>query len=357
MKFIGNLFLRKLLALKVIGKVVYELIGSKYAPPGEHKIECVCELLTTIGHGLENQDHQDQGMKLMDQFTGRLKELKATKIDGKAAYPRRVQFKIQDLLDLRENSWHLKMFKEIAKTTDQIREAASRETWAKKGQDTMFSTQIAGRGPDYIDRVLRDAAKRTNKVVEPTRVEWGIPYVKRLLSYFSDDRDVKKLEESWKEAAPNATEVRLAIETFFDVGRTDKTKGEAVAEAVSELLSRRCYSWEVLESILTPFLVGLEEEKMDNPFVDQFVHALLARLFHSFGKDFNKSVLMSLPKEQDDCYWRLLCRSLKRLRESYNTDAVRKAVANVPMLMDHLINLSGANAAQMNRKLQEEGCL
>ena len=45
MKFIGNLFLRQLLAAKVIGQVVHDLIGLKETLPEEHMIECVCELL------------------------------------------------------------------------------------------------------------------------------------------------------------------------------------------------------------------------------------------------------------------------------------------------------------------------
>merc|ERR1719203_2401793 len=98
MKFIGHLFLRKLLAVKVIGQVVYELIGIKDSPPEEHKIECVCELLQAIGHELDDKDH---GRKLMLQFTARLMELKQAKgPDGKGSFSKRVQFKIQDLLDL-----------------------------------------------------------------------------------------------------------------------------------------------------------------------------------------------------------------------------------------------------------------
>jgi len=49
MKFIGHRFLRHLLAVKVIGQVVHDLIGIKEGLPEEHKIECTCELLCTIG--------------------------------------------------------------------------------------------------------------------------------------------------------------------------------------------------------------------------------------------------------------------------------------------------------------------
>ena len=56
MKFIGNLFLRQLLAVKVIGQVVHDLVGIKEgnALPEEHMIECVCELLQAIGFTLDD---------------------------------------------------------------------------------------------------------------------------------------------------------------------------------------------------------------------------------------------------------------------------------------------------------------
>merc|ERR1719384_334315 len=159
------------------------------------------------------------------------------------------------------------------------------------------------------------ARQRTHKAVaEPHRVEWGVPFVKRLFSYFSDDGDAKKLEEAWKEGAPNNSEVRIALETLFDIARSNKTKIDAVAEAITELRCRRCCSWEALESVFSPFLEGLEDERIDSPFIDQFVHSLFARLFHAFGKELSPTILSHLPKVKDDFHWSLLCKSLKELK-------------------------------------------
>merc|ERR1740121_2888457 len=57
MKFIGHLFLRQLLTVKVIGTVVHELIGMKEGLPQEHMIECVCVLLQSIGHDMDSKEN------------------------------------------------------------------------------------------------------------------------------------------------------------------------------------------------------------------------------------------------------------------------------------------------------------
>merc|ERR1712125_292025 len=55
MKFIGQLFLRRLLGPKVIGSVVQDLVkcGDETSVPEEPMIECVCALIANIGPALE----------------------------------------------------------------------------------------------------------------------------------------------------------------------------------------------------------------------------------------------------------------------------------------------------------------
>ena len=42
-------------------------------------------------------------------------------------FSKRIQFQIQDLLDLRDNKWQKKLFKEQAKTKDDVRKDAQKE--------------------------------------------------------------------------------------------------------------------------------------------------------------------------------------------------------------------------------------
>merc|ERR1712137_1243478 len=73
MKFIGNLYLRRLLAVQVISGVVHDLLSSDENIPEEYKVECACELLTTVGYTLESTG---QGETLMAKFCARLLDLK-----------------------------------------------------------------------------------------------------------------------------------------------------------------------------------------------------------------------------------------------------------------------------------------
>eukprot|EP00812_Abedinium_dasypus_P011439 NODE_4997_length_621_cov_158.851590.p2 GENE.NODE_4997_length_621_cov_158.851590~~NODE_4997_length_621_cov_158.851590.p2 ORF type:complete len:125 (+),score=32.23 NODE_4997_length_621_cov_158.851590:3-377(+) len=115
MLFIGNLFLRKLLAVKVIGQIVTDLLGLREAEnsvPDEHMIEYACQLLEAIGHTLDT--HKDT-RAMMSQFFGRLAQLKnATNASGRPALTKRIVFQIQDLIDMRHNQWVKKVFRDQA---------------------------------------------------------------------------------------------------------------------------------------------------------------------------------------------------------------------------------------------------
>merc|ERR1719382_1363194 len=154
----------------------------------EHMIECACELLQAIGHTLDCTSH---GQLLMNQFSARLLDLgRIPDKDGKASYSKRIQFQIQDLLDLRSNGWAKKLFKEQAKTKDEVRKDAAAE--ARKqgkgaGTDAMFTTQLAGVRPSYID--ASKVPGQGQKQRRAGEVVWDQAYVKRICQYYADDRN------------------------------------------------------------------------------------------------------------------------------------------------------------------------
>uniref|UniRef100_A0A7S1PBX2 MIF4G domain-containing protein n=1 Tax=Vitrella brassicaformis TaxID=1169539 RepID=A0A7S1PBX2_9ALVE len=117
-KFIGELFLRRLLSAKVVKEVVTSLIGAdaSYCPE-ELFIECLCELITTIGWKL---DSTDAGKSLLTVFSRRMRELKA-----KDRYSERIKSTLQDVLDLRQNGRRQKVHKEKAKALRDARKDLS----------------------------------------------------------------------------------------------------------------------------------------------------------------------------------------------------------------------------------------
>jgi len=152
MRFIGHLFLRELLAVKVMASVVYDLIGTKESAsaPEEHKIECACALLSTIGYTF---DQRVDGQLLMTQFLSRMNDLKSVQ-DGtkRGLYSKRVQFLIQDVQEMRDNGWVTKVLKEKATTKAEVRREAQQEAHSKLGR-VGFAQQTAGMKPRYIQRL------------------------------------------------------------------------------------------------------------------------------------------------------------------------------------------------------------
>lgn len=98
MEFIGDLFMRQLIPLQVIGKVVHDLIGFS-GEPDPCRIDMVCVLLSLIGPRL---DVAVIGKAFMSKFAAKLRPLC---FDGSWALPERTRSTIQDILELRRNGW------------------------------------------------------------------------------------------------------------------------------------------------------------------------------------------------------------------------------------------------------------
>lgn len=108
MKFIGYLCLRKMIALRVIRGIVQELIafeGSSDEFPQEEHVECALELVQAVGSSLDHLHQRQEGHVLITQFISRLTHLKTSEVDGRRVYTKRVQFQIQDVIELRAANW------------------------------------------------------------------------------------------------------------------------------------------------------------------------------------------------------------------------------------------------------------
>jgi len=156
MKFIGHLFLRGLLTPKIISQVIQDLAMCDAGDtlPGEHVVECICELLNSIGYTLENMEGMPAGKKALTQVCGRLKDLKGRKDrNGRNVYSKRIQFQIQDLIDTRAAGWTKKVFKKAPKTKEEIRIEQDRDIRAQvtgKPTNDGASQVIAGARPTYM---------------------------------------------------------------------------------------------------------------------------------------------------------------------------------------------------------------
>lgn len=161
MKFMGNLYLRSILTAENIGFVLQDLLSRDVLE--EHKIECAIELLTSVGYTLETS----QGEAHVQKFIARLKDLKrGSLLKGRPAPSRRVQFAIQDLVDLKNSGWRRKIFKEQAKKKVDIREDALRDY--RKGAEVFFATQTAGMRPQEHEQFkVKDVSDLKSSASKP----------------------------------------------------------------------------------------------------------------------------------------------------------------------------------------------
>merc|ERR1719498_1849410 len=106
-------------------------------------------------------------------------------------YSKRVQFIIQDLLDLRENDWQKKLFKEQAMTRDEVRREAQKDQrkQGKGGGQITISTTTAGVRPTYIDELRSSNSDSASSApVQPAKPIFDQAYVKRLFQYYAEEK-------------------------------------------------------------------------------------------------------------------------------------------------------------------------
>lgn len=118
--FIGHLYVRKLLAARVMAQVVHDLIGVRDRLPHKNLVYCVIELMHIIGRTL---DANEEGYKLMTQFLARLENLAATTTTtaGMAStlYPQHVQASVCALRTARNDAWpNSQLLEELCKQVD-----------------------------------------------------------------------------------------------------------------------------------------------------------------------------------------------------------------------------------------------
>ncbi|EKM53380.1 uncharacterized protein PHACADRAFT_259721 [Phanerochaete carnosa HHB-10118-sp] len=94
-KFIGELFKLQMLTERIMHECVKKLLGN-VENPEEEEIESLCRLLTTVGALLDTPKARAH----MDVYFSRMKEL--TKSQNVTS---RMQFMLQDILELRERKW------------------------------------------------------------------------------------------------------------------------------------------------------------------------------------------------------------------------------------------------------------
>ncbi|XP_028331019.1 eukaryotic translation initiation factor 4 gamma 1-like [Gouania willdenowi] len=105
-KFIGELFKLKMLTEAIMHACVVKLLKNH----DNKSLECLCRLLSTIGKDLDFEKAKPQ----MDEYFNQMNKIIKEKMTSS-----RIRFMLQDVLDLRKNSWVPRRGDQGPKTIDQ----------------------------------------------------------------------------------------------------------------------------------------------------------------------------------------------------------------------------------------------
>ncbi|XP_075892976.1 eukaryotic translation initiation factor 4 gamma 1-like isoform X3 [Nelusetta ayraudi] len=135
-KFIGELFKLKMLTEVIMHDCIVKLLKNH----DDESLECLCRLLSTIGKDLDFEKAKPRMDQYFNQMGKIIKERKTTS---------RIRFMLQDVLDLRWNSWVSRRGDQGPKTIDQIHKEAELEEHREqmKVQQALVSKKEMGGGP------------------------------------------------------------------------------------------------------------------------------------------------------------------------------------------------------------------
>ncbi|KAL0571793.1 hypothetical protein V5O48_010167 [Marasmius crinis-equi] len=121
-RFIGELFKLQMLTERIMHECVKKLLGN-VENPEEEEIESLCKLLTTVGQSLDTPKARAH----MDVYFSRMKELtKSLNVSS------RMQFMLQDVIELRERKWASRNTVAAPTTLKNIHEQAAKADLASK---------------------------------------------------------------------------------------------------------------------------------------------------------------------------------------------------------------------------------
>ncbi|KAM6502560.1 Armadillo-type fold [Amanita muscaria] len=123
-KFIGELFKLQMLTERIMHECIKKLLGNVQNPE-EEEIESLCKLLSTVGALLDTPKARAH----LDVYFQRIQEL------SKNVNPR-MQFMLQDLLELRDRKWQARNAVAAPATIAQVHEAAAKEKADKEKEAT-----------------------------------------------------------------------------------------------------------------------------------------------------------------------------------------------------------------------------
>lgn len=94
-RFVGELFLQRLISESIIHRCIYSLLKSE--EPEEEDVESLCKLITATGKQLDHPSAKD----IIDSYFEKMGDLS----NDEKKLSSRIRFMLMDVIDLRKNKW------------------------------------------------------------------------------------------------------------------------------------------------------------------------------------------------------------------------------------------------------------
>jgi len=253
MKFIAYLYLRDLLSNKIIREVALHLVFQE-EQPNEHFIECFCVLLKNTGATL---DSSAVSQDYMNTFLVRLEELRAGE-----TYSSRINFFIEDLVELRRNKW-----KDTRAMADVQTKMAIRAKKEAEGTvlSTPFHEKIAGERPAYIQQKLEQVA--ATKSFDERKVN-------KLVDYACEDQSKEAVISDWRGLECDRRGYTMATMTVIRRGFQFPDKMKHIVSLLTVLGEAGQITTSILKKSLKKLKPELNEVVIDNPKATQFFETI-----------------------------------------------------------------------------------
>lgn len=226
--FIGELFKIKMLTAKIMHECISTLLGDPKTPNAEN-IEALCRLLTTIGKSLEGKSKEE-----MSRYFVILKELSENQ-----SLPARNRFMLDDLIELRNNSWTPRNEVKPPSSVNKARVETPR-------QPNKIKTPSSS-NDEWKEVVRKNPYQYTKKINSGTELRPQKPNQTQDVRIMSKSSEIKITEEKQKleaEIPPEKEELQEDLEDkinlLLEEYLSSKDSEEAIA-CITDLHSPSCH--------------------------------------------------------------------------------------------------------------------